>query len=387
MRTPASILAVIISLGIAGPVLAGAGTAKKGTVEHIKVHGASLEGNLTGDSPDRDVFVYLPPSYATEKNRRYPVAYLLHGYGIGAEFWMNFTKLAEAADKDIAAGTAKEFIIVSPDANTKWNGSMYSASPTSGDWETYIAEDLVKYVDSHYRTIAQRAARGLGGHSMGGYGTVRIGMKRPDVFSSLYIMSACCLLNDPTPRGGGAGRAGAAAPGREGAPAGRAAAAPAEGRATTAPANGRAGAPGQGRGGRAGNAGRGGGGGFANVQIAEAAAWSSNPNNPPDYVDLPVKDGELQPLIRDKWIANSPLVMIDQYVTNMKKYSMIGLEVGVQDSLADSNRQLDREMTMLGIKHTFETYEGDHTNHVAQRTEENVLPFFTKALAFTATKR
>src|SRR3954469_10440259 len=80
---------------------------------------------------------------------------------------------------------------------------MYSASPTSGDWETYIAEDLVKYIDSHYRTIATREARGLGGHSMGGYGTVRIGMKRPDVFSSLYIMSACCLLNDPGGRAGG----------------------------------------------------------------------------------------------------------------------------------------------------------------------------------------
>src|SRR5678809_1349357 len=96
----------------------------------------------------------------------------------------------------------------SPDAFTKYSGSMYSSSPTTGDWEAYIAEDLVGYVDSHYRTIANRMSRGLGGHSMGGYGTIRIGMKRPDVFSSLYIMSACCLMNDPTPRGGGPGRAG-----------------------------------------------------------------------------------------------------------------------------------------------------------------------------------
>jgi len=148
-------------------------------------------------------------------------------------------------------------------------------------------------------------------------------------------------------------------PPRPAAPAGQAAAPP-----------GRAGAP----------AGR--GGGFGNVQMAEAAAWSSNPNNPPDFVDLPVKDGEVQPLIRAKWIANSPLAMLDQYITNLKKYSYIGIEVGTQDGLAASNRQLDQAMTTFGIKHTFETYEGDHTNRVPQRFEENVFAFFSKALAY-----
>src|SRR5947199_10438651 len=77
----------------------------KGAVEKIKVHGKSLEGNLEGDSPDRDVFVYLPPSYRANQNRRYPVVYLLHGYGLTAERWMSFANLAELSDKDIAAGT------------------------------------------------------------------------------------------------------------------------------------------------------------------------------------------------------------------------------------------------------------------------------------------
>src|SRR5215468_2107650 len=95
----------------------------KGTVEHIKVHGKSLEGNLEGDSPDRDVFVYLPPSYAANRNQRYPVVYLLHGYGLTAERWMTFANLAETADKDITAGTMKEMILVNPDAFTKFNGS------------------------------------------------------------------------------------------------------------------------------------------------------------------------------------------------------------------------------------------------------------------------
>src|SRR6185436_8252248 len=71
---------------------------------------------------------------------------------------------------------------------------------TTGDWETYVARDLVAYVDGHYRTIPERPSRGLAGASMGGYGAVRIAMKRPDVFSSLYILSACCLTAQLNPR-------------------------------------------------------------------------------------------------------------------------------------------------------------------------------------------
>ena len=165
--------------------------AKQGSWEKIKVHGKALEGNLEGDSPDRDVFVYLPASYASSPNRRYPVVYFLHGYAAHAETYWNSLAVASAAD---AAGT--EMILVLPDAYTIYDGSMFSNSPTTGDWETFIADDLVSYIDGHYRTIADRAARGLSGHSMGGYGTVRIGMKRPDAFGALYAMSSCCLLQD-----------------------------------------------------------------------------------------------------------------------------------------------------------------------------------------------
>ena len=337
-------IAWVLIVGLAGTVHAQTSApVKKGTVEKVSVHGAALQGNLEGDSPARDVYIYLPPSYASNRNQRYPVVYLLHGYGLTAERWMSFTKLAEAADKDIAAGTMREMILVNPDAFTKYSGSMYSASPTTGDWESYIADDLVAYVDRHYRTIANRMSRGLGGHSMGGYGTIRIGMKRPDVFSSLYIMSACCLMNAPFPADGnrGAGPRGEGARGE-----------------------------GQGRG----------RGGFGNVQAALAAAFSPNPKNPPDFFDNPTKDGELQPLVVAKWAAASPLAMIDQYVTNLKKYSAIMGEVGTQDGLAAANRQLDQIFTDFGITHTFETYDGDHTNRVVERIEQKVLPFFSKNL-------
>ena len=358
---------------------------KQGTVERIKVHGKSLEGNLEGDSPDRDVFVYLPPSYASNRNQRYPVVYLLHGYGLTAERWMPFGHLAEAADNDIAAGTMKEMILVNPDAFTKYSGSMYSSSPTTGDWETYIAEDLVAYVDSHYRTIADRMSRGLGGHSMGGYGTIRIGMKRPDVFSSLAIMSACCLMNNPGGGGNrGAGNRGDGARGARG-DAAPSAANPPVANSGTAPANPTDAARGDGNRGQ----GRGnrGAGGFGNVQSAEAAAWSSNPKNPPLFFDLPVKDGQPQPLVVAKWVANSPLAMIDQYITNLKKYHAIMGEVGTEDGLAAANRQLDQVLTDFGVAHTFETYEGNHTNRVPQRFEQKVLPFFSDNLSSAKPKR
>jgi|SRR5579871_125092 len=327
---------------------------KQGTVEMIKMHGKALEGNLEGDSPDRDVYVYLPPSYATDKQRRYPVVYFLHGYGAHAEMYWRTMTVPATADKEMDAGTVQEMILVHPDSYTIYNGSMYSNSPTTGNWEDYITHDLVEYIDSHYRTVATREGRGLAGHSMGGYGTLRIAMKYPEVYSSVYAMSSCCLMNNP------------GAPPRP------------------APAPAQTQAQGQnGRGGQAGRAGR--GGGFANVQSAEAAAWSPNPQNPPKFFDLPRENDTVRPEIVAKWIANSPLAMVDQYASNLKKYRAVKLDVGLQDGLAASNQEMDASLTRLGVPHTFETYEGDHMNHVKDRFETSVLPFFSKNLQ-TATQ-
>ena len=145
----------------------------RGTIERIKVHGKSLEGNLEGDSPDRDVSIYLPPSYKTNTNQRYPVVYMLHGYTDSDDRWFglvkNFVNLPAGIDKSLGRG-AREMIVVMPNAYTRYQGSMYSVSVVTGDWESYITKDLVGYIDGHYRTIANVGSRGLAGHSMGGYG-------------------------------------------------------------------------------------------------------------------------------------------------------------------------------------------------------------------------
>jgi S-formylglutathione hydrolase FrmB len=172
---------------------------------------------------------------------------------------------------------------------------------------------------------------------MGGYGAIRIGMKRPDVFSSLYIMSACCLINNPLP----------APP----------AAAKQNDTADT--------------------------GGASQMNFAWSAAFSPNPKNSPRYFDEPISDGHLQPLVVARWHAASPLAMIDQYVTNLRKYHAVMLDVGLQDQygLTGLNKQMEQMMTDFGITHTFETYEGDHTNRIPERVESKVLPFFSRNLA------
>ena len=101
----------------------------------------------------------------------------------------------------------------------------------------------------------------------------------------------------------------------------------------------------------------------------------------------PPKDGELQPAVAAKWVANSPLAMVDQYIPNLKKYHAIAMEVGLQDGLATSNQELDQALSRFDVVHTFETYEGDHTNRVKKRFETKVLPFFSNNLTFPLARK
>jgi enterochelin esterase-like enzyme len=334
-----------------GLLFSGQPGSQHGTVERVKVHGASLEGNLEGDSPDRDVSVYLPPGYRAHKRERYPVVYLLHGFTDNDDNWFGakhvFVDAPAAMDKAFARGAAREMIVVMPNAYTVYMGSMYSNSVTTGNWEAFITRDLVSYVDSHYRTIAARASRGLAGHSMGGYGTIRLGMKYPDAFSSIYAMSACCLIPNPNPTTEAEAKAEAI-------------------HSAADLANTDFG---------------------TRAMIASAAAWSPNPNKPPLYFDLPSLDGKAQPMVAAQWDANAPLAMLDQYVLNLKQLHAIGMDVGTKDGLMSSNQELERRMTAFGIAHSFETYEGTHISGIQDRLEKNVLPFFSNNLSFGKSKR
>jgi len=326
---------------VATEVPAPVAGAKPVAVEHVKVHGTALEGNLEGDAVDREVIVFLPPGYAADKNRRYPVVYALHGYSIGAEQWTKEIRVPQTIEGAFAQG-AQEAIVVLPDSKTIHNGSMYSSSVTTGDFEKFVARDVVNYIDAHYRTIAKRTSRGLAGHSMGGYGASRIGMKYPEVFGSLYIMSPCCM----TARG-----AGPVNPETEKA---LAAVKTAEDSAKLS---------------------------FGlRAQLASAAAWSPNPKNPPLYLDLPVKDGKTDPEVIAKWAANAPLAFVDQYIGNLRQYGAISIDVGDQDGLKAGATKLHEILDSYGVANTFEIYHGTHTSAVADRFQNHVMPFFSKNL-------
>jgi S-formylglutathione hydrolase FrmB len=343
--------ALAVLLGLALPAPAQVKTevppvepgAKPVAVERLKVHGTALEGNLEANDVDREVIIFLPSGYAANKDRRYPVVYALHGYSIGAGQWSQEIQVPQTIEGAFAKG-AQDMIVVLPDSKTVHNGSMYSGSVTTGDFEQFIARDVVAYIDAHYRTIANRTSRGLVGHSMGGYGASRIGMKHPDVFGSLYVMSPCCL----SARG-----AGPANPANEKAL-----------EAVRTPADSAALPFG------------------LRAQLASAAAWSPNPKKPPLYFDMPF--GDLQQEVLNKWAANAPLVFVHQYIDNLKQYKAIAMDVGDKDSLRVDAGKLHDVLDNYGIAHTFEIYPGTHTSAVADRFQNHVLPFFSKYLCSAA---
>lgn len=347
------LLGMALALMAAGPASAQVATrapapvpgAPSATVERIKVHSPAIAGNLEGESADRDVLVVLPPGYASNPGKRYPVLYALHGYSIGAEQWVKEIHVPQTIEGAFAKG-ANAMIVVLPDSKTAHNGSMYSSSATTGDFETFVSHDLVRHIDAHYRTLPARESRGLAGHSMGGYGTARIGMKHPETFGAIYMMSPCCLSpRDPAQFDAVVG-------------------------AKLAKVQSLEEASKLGWGERA--------------QLATAAAWSPNPKNPPLYLDLPMKDGVVRPEVLAKWAANAPLAFIDQYVDNLRRYRAIAIDVGDRDGLRDDARKLHEALDRYGIANSFEIYPGDHTSDVAARLQEQVIPFFSKHLVFAA---
>ena len=211
-------------------------------VDSVMVHSKAVEGNLEGNSADRNAMVVLPASYA--KN---------------------------------------------PDTLTKLGGSMYSSSVTTGDFQRFVAKDLVAYIDSHYRTIAKREGRGLAGHSMGGYGTWVIGMRYPEMFNAIYAQSACC--------------------------------------------------------------------------------------------GSPFKDGKVDALVMAEWANNSPLAMIPSHVWELRSYKAIGSDVGTKDGLIKDDTAIHEMLDKQGVANTWATYDGTHDDHIAQRFDEVVLPFFAQNLA------
>lgn len=342
---------------VSGWIVYGGSTSKAtaqggGVIHRDSVPAPALRHNKVGDPAWDRVSVYLPPGYDRNPRRRYPVLYFLHGFYADDRAlikgpYQNLN-IRVSMDSLVRAGAVNEMIIVMPNARNAYNGSFYTNSPVTGNWEQFIARDLVNHVDHKYRTLRTRKARGLAGHSMGGYGALRVGMRHPETFSAVYALSACCLAftdwehpsYEKTWRAALAMRVWSDFP-------------------------------------KAGF--------ITNLLVAFGAANATDGNNPPFYVALPyVASGDS--LILDQRIARRwsvrPLAMVRDYADNLKRLA-IAIDAGRADDFKDipiRSAELDSLMTELGIEHSFELYNGGHGDHIRVRIETKVLPFFSKAL-------
>jgi S-formylglutathione hydrolase FrmB len=180
---------------------------------------------------------------------------------------------------------------------------------------------------------------------MGGSGASRIGIRRAERYGALYLMAPCC--QSPT---GARGLTGEQVTQLEALQSAAAASSLPFGLRGT---------------------------------LALASAWSPNPAKPPLFIDLPVDaTGKERPEILAKWTANAPLAFLDQYVSEVRKYRAIALDVGDKDGLVADTRRMHEALLAQGIANSFEIYPGDHTSHLAVRMQDHVLPFFGRHLSF-----
>ncbi|MGW4841363.1 alpha/beta hydrolase [Nocardia brasiliensis] len=153
------------------------------------INSAVLQGNPLADPHERPVLVYLPPGYDDEPQRRYPAVYVIQGYTGDVTMWRNrqpFRRpFPETADRVFADGAAPPAIVVFVDAWTAYGGSQFVDSPGTGKYHTYLCDEVVPWVDAHYRTLPSAAHRAITGKSSGGFGAMITPMLRPDLFGAL----------------------------------------------------------------------------------------------------------------------------------------------------------------------------------------------------------
>jgi S-formylglutathione hydrolase FrmB len=148
-----------------------------------------LRGNPLGDPHERPLWVYLPPGYDDQPASRYPSVYVIQGYTGYLPRWWNREPFRqpfpETADAVFATGQAPPAILVYVDAWTSYGGSQFVDSAGTGRYHSYLCDEVVPWVDQHYRTMADRDHRAITGKSSGGFGAMITPMLRPDLFGAL----------------------------------------------------------------------------------------------------------------------------------------------------------------------------------------------------------
>jgi S-formylglutathione hydrolase FrmB len=169
-----------------------------GRFDELEIESNVLRDNPLGDPHVRPLWVYVPPAYDAEPNRRFPSIYLIQGMTGQVDMWWNRTALRpttpERIDRLFAEDDCPPALIVFADCWTSYGGSQFIDSPGTGRYCEHLCDEIVSFVDSRYRTLADPAHRGLTGKSSGGYGAMVVPMLRPDVFGGLATHSGDALF-------------------------------------------------------------------------------------------------------------------------------------------------------------------------------------------------
>ena len=353
MTSIGSRLVLVLAIASLGVPPSWCDTAKGQVIER-ELQSKNFARNKIGTSPVRKLAIYLPPGYETS-SKCYPVIYFLPNNFEGNYRFIFDGKGAQSLfDRAIAAGVIKEFILVSIDMTTPLGNSWSVNSPVTGNWEDFIIQELVPFVDSTFRTLRGRESRGIAGAFMGAYGAIRLTMRHPDVFASVYglhpvgtgsglkimdslpnweILANAKSLNDVKKDG------------------------------------------------------------YSWIFTTIFQAHLPNPDKPPLFVDLSahkegdrlVIDSRLMERLRNNFFLES---MIPQYADNLKSLRGFKFDWARSDENQDhvySNQALTHKLNEFGIAHEAEEYNGwwAEPNWGADgRVYTEVLPFFQRHLVF-----
>lgn len=294
----------------------------------------ALSGNLIGDPASRELLVLLPPSYFRLAKVRFPVVYYLHGLGKRRDGHKSSEGTFKQLYGEMTRRRLPEMILVAVDGTTIFGGSYYANSLTIGNFEVYVAEEVVRHIDSTYRTRASRSGRAIAGFSMGGHGALKIGMKYSGVFGQIGSLSGSPLsirYRKSIYRKAIAGQP-----------------RPASLKELVEKQT------------------------FENnwslaAAYAKAAAFSPNPKKPPLFLDIPFQTGaEERDPVWQKWLDDDPLSLVGKYREELATFDQIYIDHG-EDETTLGTEDFLRELMRYGVGHTHFVFRGDHTDELYYR--------------------
>ena len=330
-----------------------------GRLDELDIESEALRGNPLGDPNVRPLWVYVPPGYDDEPERRYPCVFVIQGMTGQLDMWRNREPFRpnypEMVDELFASGGAPPAVVAFVDCWTSYGGSQFLDSPGTGNYHTFLCDEVVPFVDARYRTDVRREARGIQGKSSGGYGALVTPMLRPDLFGALAchcgdsVFEACYLPDFPKAvralREHYDGDYDAWWADVRSRPFG------------TKPADSDLLDP-----------------------YAMAACYSADPDG---TVRLPfdVGTGKLIDEVWQRWLDLDPVRMIPRHAETMRSMRAIWLDAGRKDEFFLDNGMVavSKELEAIGAQHTLELFDGGHMS-IAYRYPRS-LAFLTKALS------